>query len=65
MTNQEVFNALADLEEFFFYKRDSLNPTLDDIHDKLKYCLKAWAEYSGCRNQHSKWLDNEKEGWNK
>jgi hypothetical protein len=51
MTDQEVFNMLADLEEYFFYKQYALNPTLDDIHDKLKFCLKAWAEYTGCKNE--------------
>ena len=50
MTNQEVFNMLSELEEYFYNKRDQLNPTLDEIHDKIDFCLRAWSEYTGCKN---------------
>ena len=50
MTNQKVFDMLSELECFFYYKRDCLNPTLDEIHDKINDCLLAWSEYTGCTN---------------
>ena len=46
MTNQKVFDMLSELESFFYYKRDYLNPTLDEIHDKINDCLLAWSEYT-------------------
>lgn len=51
MTEQEVFNMLSDLEEYFYYKRDQLNPTLDEIHDRIKKSLEDWHEYTGCKNE--------------
>ena len=51
MTNQKVFNMLSELEEYFYYKRDCLNPTLDEIHDRIKKCLLDWHEYTGCTNE--------------
>lgn len=51
MDNQQVFDMLADLEEYFYYKRDELNPTLDEIHDKIDWCLRAWHEFTGCTNK--------------
>ena len=50
MTNQKAFDMLSELECFFYYKRDYLNPTLDEIHDKINDCLLAWSEYTGCTN---------------
>ena len=50
MTNQKVFDMLSQLESFFYYKRDYLNPTLDEIHDKINDCLLVWSEYIGCTN---------------
>ena len=51
MDNQQVFDMLSELEMYFFYKRDELNPTLDDIHEKIEQCLLAWHEYTGCTNK--------------
>lgn len=50
MNNQEVFDMLSELECFFYYERDKLNPVLDDIHEKINACLIAWHEYTGCVN---------------
>lgn len=50
MENQQVFEMLSELEEFFYNKRDELNPTLDDIHDDIEKCMIAWHEYTGCVN---------------
>lgn len=51
MDDQQVFDMLAELEEFFFYKRELLNPTLIEIHNKVDWCLNAWHECTGCTNK--------------
>ena len=52
MDNQSVFDMLSELECFFYYESNSrLNPTIDDIHDKIKSALIAWSEFTGCTNQ--------------
>ena len=52
-TYQDVFNALSHLESILYYmcdERDHMNTALEEIHDKLYFCVKAWSEYTGCTN---------------
>lgn len=52
MSNQEIFEMLADNEERLFYAYNA-NPTdeLKAAHDAAKEALKAFAAATGCRNQ--------------
>lgn len=50
MDNQQAFDMLSELESFFFYKKTYEDSKLKEIHDKLEFCLRKWAEYSGCHN---------------
>lgn len=56
MDNQEVLNALAELEEFFFYKKN--NPgelsafwlQLARMHAEVRTLLCQWHNLTGCKN---------------
>lgn len=54
--NQEVFNALAELEEFFYYKMcnpGELSPhwsILAEMHISVKELLRQWHNLTGCTN---------------
>ena len=50
MTNQQVFDMLSELESYFYYKRDCINPTLDEAHEHIKKALIIWHEYTGRTN---------------
>lgn len=53
MTYQEIFSSLSKLESAFYYmndRYDHMNPTLEEIHDKINFCLISWHEYTGCTN---------------
>ena len=51
MTNQEIFNVLADNEERLFYAYCS-NKTeeLKAAHEAAKQALEAFAKSTGCHN---------------
>ena len=57
MNRQEAMNALAELEEYFFYKKN--NPqdlaemyfSLDEIHHNIKAILEKWHRMTGCKVQ--------------
>lgn len=57
MSEQEVFNKLAELEEYFFYAklhedRDSdKRKALQGIHGNIKTALIQWRELTGCKNE--------------
>ena len=57
MNEQEAFNKLAELEEYFFYRRlreDSESDerkALDEIHNKIKSALNQWHDLTGCKNE--------------
>lgn len=52
MTNQEIFNALADNEEKLFYAsvRDKDNAELKAAHAAAKLSLESFAKATGCHN---------------
>ena len=55
--NQEIFNTLSELEEFFYYKMQ--NPEelgghfeeLMKIHEEATFLVRRWHELTGCKNQ--------------
>lgn len=55
MDNQEVFDALSDLEEAMYYRMQ--NPehlpfdSVTEIHEKIKAALLEWHRITGCTNQ--------------
>ena len=55
--NQEVFNMLSELEEFFYYKMqnpEELSPfwsILSEMHTSTKTLLIQWSNLTGCKNQ--------------
>jgi len=51
MTNQEIFNMLADNEERLFYAYNA-NPTeeLKAAHNAAKAALESFAASTGCHN---------------
>lgn len=51
MTNQAIFEMLADLEEKTFYHdlKTQSKETLE-IHETAKRVLEAFAKLTGCRN---------------
>ena len=55
--NQEVFNTLSDLEEFFYYKLhnpEELSPyfgILMEMHASAKELVRQWHNLTGCKNQ--------------
>ena len=54
--NQEIFNALSELEEFFYYKMqnpEELSGQFDELvklHEESKFMLKRWHDLTGCVN---------------
>lgn len=56
MSNQEVFNMLSELEEFFYYKMqnpEELGPfwkNLAEMHEEAKTMLCQWHNLTGCKN---------------
>ena len=52
MTNQEIFDILADNEEKLFYawSRDFNNKELKEAHEAAKEALIAFAKATGCHN---------------
>lgn len=56
MSNQEVFNALAELEQYFFYKKNNPGelsafwPQLIEMHEEVKTLLCQWHNLTGCEN---------------
>lgn len=52
MTNQEIFDILADHEERLFYAlcRDNENEALKAAYENAKRSLKAFALATGCHN---------------
>ena len=57
MDNQEVFNMLAELESFFYYKLqnpEELGPfwsILNEMHTEADTMLRQWHNLTGCTNQ--------------
>ena len=55
--NQEVFNMLSELEEFFYYKLqnpEELSPfwtILSEMHQSAKTLVCQWHNLTGCKNQ--------------
>lgn len=55
MTDQEVFNMLSELEEFFYYKLQ--NPDgmpwiiLAQMHEEVKTAVCQWHNLTGCTNE--------------
>ena len=55
MNNQEVMNALSDIEEFFFYKKNnpmelsSCEADLKQMHADIKALLEKWHKITGLR----------------
>ena len=53
MDEQEAFNKLTELEEFFFYRRlredreSDEREALDEIHSKIKSALNQWHDLTG------------------
>lgn len=52
MTNQEIFDMLADNEEKLFYAScaDNGNAELKAAHTAAKQALEAFAKATGCNN---------------
>ena len=52
MSNQEIFDILADHEEKLFYAKcaDSDNEPLKEAHKAAKAALEAFAKATGCHN---------------
>lgn len=52
MTNQEIFEILADNEEKLFYAqcRDKENEALTAAHESAKQSLEKFALATGCHN---------------
>lgn len=52
MTNQEIFEILADYEEKLFYAlcQNKNNNTLRIAHESARQSLKAFALATGCHN---------------
>lgn len=53
MTNQEIFNLLADNEEKLFYAScaDINNSKLKEAHKAAKVALETFARATGCCNK--------------
>lgn len=55
MSEQEVFNTLSKLEEYFFYRMQ--NPgglpfsVLTELHEEAKTMLHQWHNLTGCKNE--------------
>lgn len=52
MTNQEIFDTLADNEEklFYAYCADRNNEELKEAHRAAKTALEKFAKVTGCHN---------------
>ncbi len=56
MNKQEVFNALSELEKYFYYLKLLKDPAsderkpLDELHSKIKSALVQWHDLTGCKN---------------
>lgn len=52
MSNQEIFNILANNEEVLFYAciRDKDNKELKTAHDNARKALEEFAKSTGCSN---------------
>ena len=52
MTNQEIFEILADNEEKLFYAlcRDKDNKTIKTAHESARQSLESFALATGCHN---------------
>lgn len=56
-TNQEIFNIISDLEEYFYYKKQNpqeLEPffsILSEMHEEAKALLCQWHNITGCKNE--------------
>ncbi|WP_290095397.1 hypothetical protein [Bacteroides acidifaciens] len=52
MTNQEIFNLLADNEEKLFYAScaDKNSSELKEAHKAAKIALETFAKVTGCHN---------------
>lgn len=54
MSNQEVFNMLSELEDYFYYRMN--NPDglpfddLTNLHNKADEMLRDWHSLTGCVN---------------
>lgn len=50
--DQEIFNALADLESKLFYARNDPNAPdcVDVVHRLVGDALRTWARFTGCKN---------------
>lgn len=53
MSNQDIFDFLADTEKtlFFAWCNDKDNGALQKAHESVKEALKAFAMATGCRNR--------------
>jgi hypothetical protein len=57
MNRQEVMNTLAELEEYFFYKKNNpgdlseMQASLEEIHHNIKAELERWHRMTGCKIQ--------------
>lgn len=58
MTNQEILNKLAEIEEALFYKevggadREGISfKDLSSMHDKIRDALNEWYRLTGCTLQ--------------
>jgi len=55
MSEQEVFNMLSELEEYFYYRLH--NPdgipwtSANEMHEEIKTLLCQWSTWTGCKNQ--------------
>ena len=55
MSEQEVFNKLSELEEYFYYRLQ--NPkglpfdALARLHDEINAAMLKWHELTGCKNE--------------
>lgn len=54
MSNQEVFNMLSELEEYFYYRMNNPDglpfPDMTEMHKKADEMLRTWHELTGCVN---------------
>ena len=55
MSEQQVLNLLADLEEYFYYRQQNPEGLPSDdlmkLHDTLNDALRLWHRLTGCANE--------------
>ena len=57
MNNQEIFNALSELEQALFYKMhypddlQAFQALLIQMHGEVKTLLIQWHNLTGCKNE--------------